>query len=286
MRLILTVIGIIALSIVSFAKSNVCKSYSGKEFFLEKISYQKYRESRKRVKIDNLKIYFSKNRNEHNPITLEYVVNKHKRYYKYIFCGKSNKKEWCSIECDGGGFYVNKNLDILIENSLSVAGEPDSQLPTLAITQKDNTKYIKGKTFNCPKGLRQAKKLDSTKDNQLGKYVCYEHKSDTKYYGCIKSSKECKDLDLQHFGKYKTKGDVKKAFKRCKSSKPNQEYINNSDGNYVCYDYIDHKGEYKGCFSTIKSCKVLNKKHFGHYATKKDTQKALIRCKISLPQEE
>jgi len=288
MRVNLIVIGVIIFSIITFAKSDICKSYNGKDFFLEKILYKKNKDIREKIKIDNLKIYFFKDRNSGNPITLEYTINKHKRLYKYIDCRKNGNKEWCGLECDGGGFYANKSLDILIKYPLIISGEVDSELPILAITQKNSKKYIKGKSFTCPKVSLRAKKQPDEKyykDNAMGKYVCYTYKSDKRYNGCIRSIKRCKDLHLQHFGKYETKEIVKDAFERCKSFKPNQDYLENSNGKYVCYDYIDDSGEYNGCFTAIKSCKELHKKHFGQYSTIKKSQKALVRCKVSLPEE-
>jgi len=285
MKANLIIIAVTTLFVSLVAKSNVCMEYSGKDFVLQKTTYTKNKVTTKNSKVDNIKIYFFKNRSSTKPITLEYSVKGHKKYYKYIFCMKEGDKEWCGIECDGGGFYANSNLDIYVEYPLRVLGEPEGNLPEIEIAQKGK-KYIKGKAFKCPKKLPKVKNLPDDKyykDNINGKYVCYDYKNDNKYYGCFRSIKKCKELHLQHFGKYGTKKAVKDALKRCKKSKPNKDYIDNPKGKYVCYDYIDSNGEYNGCFRAHKSCKKLNKKHFGYYRNTKESRKALLRCEESLP---
>jgi len=280
---------VILLSSCINANETKCMEYDSSKFTLIKDDYSTKKLKTTKYKIDSLKVYFFKNRSGIKPITLEYTVNGHKRYYKYIFCTKEDNKEWCGIECDGGGFYANKNLEINIQNAINVYGEPESSDEiSLSIVPKIKNKYIKGKEFICPQNLPVANDLLDEKyykDNPKGRYVCYKYKDNGKYEGCFRSTKKCKELHIQHFGKYATKDATKKALLRCKRSKPNQDYVDNKNGLYVCYDYIDDSGEYSGCFRAKKSCKRLNKKHFGHYPNIIESQKALRRCMASIPRK-
>jgi len=285
MRVFITLL----ISIVAFGSGEVCVEYSGKDFILNQIIFDKDKEINKSLKLDYVKTYFFKEKGQYNLVTLEYSVNHHKRLYKYIYCSKQDDKLWCSIECDGGGFYVNKNFDIDIKTPLRVFADEEGgrDLPYLELA-KIKKGYIKGKIFKCPKKLPKAKYLPNEKyykDNPNGNYVCYDYKEDNRYYGCFRSIKSCKELHIQRFGKYGSKKAVKEALKRCKNSKPNRDYIDNPNGKYVCYDYIDNNGEYKGCFRAMKSCKLLHKKHFGRYLTKQESKNALARCQASLPKK-
>ncbi len=274
---------------ILFAKSDVCKEYDGKSFILQTIEYNSKGDKIHTTKnsLDYIKIYFFKDRDSTHPITIEYSVNRHKRLYRYIFCMNENKKDtqWCGIDCDGGGFYANKNLDIFIKYPMRLFGGEDGEVVEINLIQiKDG--YLKGREFKCPKELPKAKDLPDEsyyKDNPNGSYVCYEYKEDNKYFGCFRTTKRCRDLYRQRFGKYGSKKAVKEALKRCQSSNPNLDYVDNPKGKYVCYDYIDDNGDYSGCFRAIKSCKMLNKKHFGHYPTIKESKKALFRCQTSTP---
>jgi hypothetical protein len=275
---------LLVLSIAFYAKGDVCVKYSSNDFFLKKTIYKNGKEIIKNKKVDYIKIYFFKNRSTVKPITLEYSLNSKKRYYRYIFCGKEGNKEICSIECDGGGFYINKNFDINIWYPLRVFSKEGAINYDYEIVPKRRG-YIKGVKFKCPKVMPKAKNKDNNIniDERSGKYVCYLYKSDSKYYGCFRSIKSCKSLHRQYFGKYATTKDSKLALDRCKSSTPNKDFVDNPKGRYVCYEYKDKYGEYNGCFRSIKSCKSLHKKHFGHYLNRAETKSALNRCIDSMP---
>ena len=59
-------------------------------------------------------------------------------------------------------------------------------------------------------------------------------------------------------------------------------YKDNAKGLYVCYDW-KNKGEYQGCFRSVKSCKFVHRQHFGKYLKQSESKKALNRCKTSTP---
>jgi hypothetical protein len=286
MRVILTTLA--ALSIAAFAQNNVCMSYAGNNFTLLEHTYKNDKQITKKIKVDNIKLFFFKERSPTKPIALAYSVNNHTKYYKYIYCNKEGAKEWCGIECDGGGFYLDKNYNIQIKYALRVGAGEDEESPYLELEQSGTKGYIEGKSFTCPKVLPRVKDTPDEKyykDNANGKYVCYNYKSDSKYNGCFRSVKRCRDLHMQHFGKYSDKKSVKAALKRCQTSKPNSKYVDNSKGLYVCYDFKDSFNEYNGCFRALNSCKELNKKHFGHYPNPQESKKALARCQKSTPKK-
>jgi hypothetical protein len=104
-----------------------------------------------------------------------------------------------------------------------------------------------------------------------------------RYNSCFRSVLSCRELHMQHFGKYPDRDESRKALNRCKSSQPRRDFVDNRNGLYVCYDYRDSDGYYSGCFRSLKSCSSLNKKHFGRYGSRHESRKALQRCIESLP---
>ncbi len=285
---IILIIGIVSVTLeAEQLNKNRCFSYNSKEFTLTQLIYKGDKEIHKNLKLDKVKIYYFKDSSPTKPITLEYSINGHTRYYKYIFCtNEKNQTKWCGIECDGGGFHLKKDFSIYVEYPLRVAGEspddPDVPIIELAQTSK---KYLKGTEFKCPIKLpKVADNIDDKfyKDNPNGKNVCYDYKYKDKYFGCFRSTKSCRDLHRQHFGKYGTKEATKKALNRCKNSKPNSKYSDNPKGLYVCYDYKD-EGIYSGCFRSIESCKSKGKQHFGKYPNIIESRNAFRRCITSMP---
>jgi len=59
-------------------------------------------------------------------------------------------------------------------------------------------------------------------------------------------------------------------------------YKDTPKGLFVCYDWR-HKGKYKGCFRSQKSCKTLHRQHFGKYLSQSESKEAFERCKRSTP---
>jgi len=103
------IIGLMLFSVIAFSESDICKSYNVKEFVLEKTTDKRGKGIIEKIKIDNLKIYFFKDRSKDNPITLEYSVNQHKKYYRYIYCMK-----------DGNKFNQKKSKEALIRCQISL----------------------------------------------------------------------------------------------------------------------------------------------------------------------
>ena len=215
------------LSGVVYSKQNQCYRYDKKDFMLKKEKYNnrgKLTEN-KSLNLEYIKIYYPKNMSSTKPITLEYSVSSHKHFVNFIFCMKDKKDlKWCAVECDGGGFNLKKDYSINIKYPLRLSGEPeDSSIPYIELSAKQKG-YISAKKFKCPKKMPLSKDiLDEKyyKDNPKGNFVCYDYKDKGKYNGCFRSIKKCKDLHLQHFGKYSSKQATKNALHRCITSKPN-----------------------------------------------------------------
>ncbi len=243
----------------------------------------------KRTKPESLKIYFLGDRSETRPITVEYTLDGKKNYNKYIFCMKQeNGLEWCGVECDGGGFYRDGNYAIKIENMALYRDEPETENGVdITIRQKDANSFVKGVEFQCPADIPKANIVDEKyyHDMPEGLNVCYEYKDDSKYYGCFRSTKKCRELHLQHFGRYPSRIESAKALKRCMDSRPRRDYIDNRNGLYVCYDYKDRDGYYSGCFRSLKPCSRIHKERFGKYPDKAESAKALRRCVESSPRQ-
>jgi len=277
-----------------------CFSYNPKGFFLyhRVVAYEPmlYFEDIN-ITLDDLKILFIVDDKEVKKAFLEYSVKGYKFYSKENVCG--NMSHWGKDSCiydqaDGGGFRFDKHFNILIDdfNLRVFRGMPDTVgIDTEKRIGSYNIKsYHKAKEITCPKEMINLVKNYRYYDRDKipkGKYVCYDDLGDAgnrfEYWGCIRSKISCKTLSMRHFGYYPTIKESKKALKRCKSYRPNRDFIDNKNGLYVCYDYLNYQREYVGCFRAKKSCKKLHKKSFGKYSNKKEAKEAYFRCLNSIP---
>jgi len=284
----LSIVLLVAISFGYATDVKKCFEYNPNDFKLEIDSYNSNDNGKtETVKLDALRVYFFENNESVNP-TIEYKVNGRSFYNIYTYCDSNKNGLTCSIECDGGAFDVDKNYNIRTGRLAIYRDDPDTDNGTeKTLYSKDFKKFSKAKEIKCPDNIPTAEPLDENyyKDHPKGKYVCYDFKYKSKYEGCMRSVKSCKFIHRQHFGHYLSTKDSKKALERCKSSKPNLNYVDNVNGLYVCYDYRDFQGEYSGCFRSKKSCKTLHKEHFGKYPNKVASKKALFRCINSIPKK-
>jgi len=276
-----------------------CFSYNPKGFFLEHRlfvdnSIENFKDAN--ITLDNLKILFVVNRGKVKKAFLEYGIKSYKFYSQDNIC--EEESSWGKNSCvydgaDGGGFRFNNRFDILIDdfNLVVFRGEPDAGGIDIEkrVGSYDIKSYHRAKEITCPKEMINLVKNYRYYDRDKipkGKYVCYDDLGDAgnrfEYWGCIRSKISCKTLSMRHFGYYLTIKESKKALKRCKSSRPNKDFIDNKNGLYVCYDYLNYQREYIGCFRAKKSCKKLHKKSFGKYSNKKEAKEAYFRCRNSL----
>jgi len=265
-----------------------CVEYNPDKFILK--SYISVNDNFKEIKekLQSIKFYYFFKNGKPSKLTIGYKINGHTFYNADAFCEGSKNGFICPIECDGGNVLVNKNYAIKIENLALYRDYPDTPNGIeKEIKLKDTKHYLPGKSFKCPKSVPTYSNIDEKeyKDNPKGHYVCYDYRIDNKYEGCFRAIKSCKKLHRQHFGKYLTLNDSKKALIRCKKSKPNKTYVDNKKGLYVCYDYKDRFGKYSGCFRSLKSCKAIHKEHFGRYPNLIESRKAFIRCNGSSPRK-
>ncbi len=284
------VTALLALSFLSGAEVKKCFVYNPQAFILKQYIYDNAKENNKRVKLQDIKIYYYHKKGKLKSATVEYKVNGHTFFTPGIYCHRYDKQTnyLCSIECDGGSFEVDENYNIKTDRVAIYRDEPDAENGGIKeLSQKSPKKFAKAKKIQCPKNIPAYDALDESyySDHKNGLYVCYDWKYKGKYEGCIRSEKSCKFIHRQHFGKYLNRAESKKALARCKSSKPNKKFVDNKNGLYVCYDYKDKFGQYSGCFRSKTSCKKLHKEHFGRYPTTHDSYRALLRCSSSAPRK-
>ncbi len=161
-----------------------CYEYDAKNFTFH-ITNNETQESKK-LNLQNLKIYYFANRSFTKPITVEYTVNGRNYYNKYIFCLKQKNIEWCGVECDGGGFNLDKEFRINIEREISLYRDnPDTPNGIeKVLEQKNSSHYIKGREFVCPKKMpTTTSPIDENEynDDPKGLFVCYGYKIDNEY---------------------------------------------------------------------------------------------------------
>ena len=286
-KLIISLISLIALAQAD--KVGKCVEYSSDKFILK--SYISVNDKFKKIheKLQSIKFYYFFKNGKASKMTIGYKINGHEFFNADGYCdGEADSGFRCGIECDGGSVEIDKNYAIKTDYLALYRDEADATDGIeKEIKLKDTKHFLHGKAFKCPKSVPTYNNIDEKeyKDNPKGKYVCYDYKIDGKYDGCFRAVKSCRTLHRQHFGKYLTPKDSKKALLRCKRSKPNKNYIDNKKGLYVCYDYKNRFGKYSGCFRSLKSCKSIHKEHFGKYPNFIESRNALIRCNGSSPRK-
>ena len=266
-----------------------CVEYNPDEFILKHNILYGTKSSETNANLEDLKIYYFYKEGKLTNATIEYKANGHRFFNPYVYCDKyeGRKLYSCGIECDGGTFDVDKSYAIRLERLAIYSDDPDAENGGAKILYGKSTKFVKGKLITCPQKIPQGIEIDEKyyKDTPKGLYVCYDWKYKGKYEGCFRTQKSCKFLHRQHFGKYLSQKESKKALERCKKSTPNKKFIDNKEGLYVCYDYKNSFGEYSGCFRSKLSCKSLHKQHFGRYPNRHAAYRAFLRCTSSSPRK-
>ncbi len=280
----------IALSTLSAAEAQKCFTYNPDAFSLKQYIYANNKKITHPAKLEKFNIYYFYKKGKPTNATIEYKVNGHTFYTPDLYCDKFEGEKFiqCAIECDGGSFALDNNHNIKTSRLDLYRDDPDAiDSGVKILLQKDPNKFTKAKAIACPKKIPHYDALDDSyyKDHPNGLYVCYDFKFKGKYDGCIRSVKPCRFIHRQHFGKYLNKNESKKALKRCKSSHPNKQFIDNKEGLFVCYDYKNKFGEYSGCFRSKNSCKSIHKEHFGKYPSSYQSFRALLRCNSSAPRK-
>ena len=280
---------IAAFSALNAAEVKKCVEYNPKDFILKQYISNGNKSSTIKANLEDLKIYYFYKEAKLTKGIIEYKANGHRFFNPYLYCDKFEGRDLysCGVECDGGTFDVDKNYAIRLERLAIYSDDPDVEQGGTKILYGKSSKFVKGKLITCPSKIPQGIEIDEKyyKDTPKGLYVCYDWKFKGKYEGCFRSQKSCRSLHRQHFGKYLSQKESKKALERCQKSTPNSKFIDNKEGLYVCYDYKNSFGEYSGCFRSKLSCKSIHKKHFGHYPNKHDSYRALFRCIASAPRK-
>ena len=292
-----TILGLGATILYAKSDTKVCYSYNPDNFYISAIGDK--REFKR--DIESLEIYFSKksifnikSNTPYKSAVIAYRVGKHQHYLVMDSCEKLDEDRYprCSLECDGGSFMYNRDFSFYIDYGLALSNPND--IYEVELSQKKRKAFIKGKRIECPKNISKLftyytpKKSKKEAIDPKGRYVCYDYKFknvDTgrwEYSECHIYKRHCKDYRLSYFGHYPTLKATKDALKRCKSSHPNLDYVDNPKGRYVCYDYNDIYGNFIGCFRSKKDCKLLHKKRFGKYSNSAKTEDALYRCQVGL----
>lgn len=254
------------------------------------------------IPLKSLEIYFSKKSvygNESNTpyksVVIAYRTGKRRFYFPMDICEKldGDKYPRCALYCDRGNFKYDKNFSFYIEYGLTLT---DTEEPyEIELSQKHKKEFVAGKRMKCPEKILKLftyyrPDTDNSKnaDSIKGRYVCYSYKDRNyktgrwEYNDCRTYKRHCKDYRLSYFGHYPNITATKAALKRCRKGHPNLDYVDNPKGRFVCYDYNDKYGSFIGCFRSIKSCDKLNKKQYGIYKSKSDTEDGYHRCHVGL----
>ena len=215
------------------------------------------------------------------PIQVEYAIAGKPPARQTLYCSDElHGQKWCGAECDGGGFRLEANGTLAPEVMLlrRKEGEDAATGSDLILYPKEANITLIGHAIPCPSDLPKY-----YRDDPAGVHVCYDsiayHQA---YIGCYRSVQPCAQRHDRHFGTYPTLEASRKALQRCERSYPNDAYMDNPAGRYVCYENRDTKG-FHGCFRTTRPCKSLNKHHFGHYTDTTQSEAALERCKRNAP---
>jgi len=265
-----------------------CIAYDPSQFNLKLLNYTN--DHTEDLNLESLKIYYTHSKESPYPITVGYTIDGHEYFTTDVYCSIQEEQNyvWCGVECDGGGFQLGKGFRIKTDQIALYRTPPNEETGIEKVLfQKQKGTWIEGKAFACPEKIPASEAVDRKyyQDDPLGHYVCYGYKHEGKYEECFRTTRSCRALHLQHFGKYLSTKESAKALKRCQTSTPNRDYVDDKKGRYVCYDYKDTLGEYSGCFRSQKSCAVLKKEHFGRYPNINESRKALERCRRSIPRK-
>ena len=261
-----------------------CFEYNPNDFTLEITrSHENGKMHTATKKLDALKVYFRLGTAKPEDAVIEYAFDGQTYRSTEPYCLEENNM--CVIECDGGDFAYDKHYGIRTEG-IDIYRDYEKDEVTKRLFSKKKKHFTDAKEIACPHNIERPKELDDSyyEDHPGGKNVCYDYKEgNKKYFGCIRSIKTCRFIHRQRFGSYPTKKESKAALIRCKTSRPNRDYVDNKKGRYVCYDYRDDNGDYSGCFRSLKSCEALHRMHFGKYHSTKESAEAFIRCKHAIP---
>jgi hypothetical protein len=215
------------------------------------------------------------------PILVEYIVAGGLSGRQTVYCyPKSERVKWCGVECDGGGFALDKEgrlrPDVMtLQRQEGEDAETGSEWIVYPI--EANITLI-GQAIPRPSDLPKY-----YWDDPEGLHVCYDAIRDHEaYVGCYRSVQPCARRQDHAFGTYSTRQASRTALERCESSYPDAAYIDNPVGRFVCYENRDDRG-YHGCFRSTESCRKLHKKRFGHYPDGPQSRAALDRCKKNRP---
>ena len=229
-------------------------------------------------KLDFFNIYFDK---KNHLAIVEYAIKGHK-FRNYIDCFKKRdtNKTVCALDCDGGSFVKNK--DSISFNKLELIRYRELQSSWILGSK---SKKIDATAIECPKISLDNYFRSSYKDEPEGTFVCYIGKGRNTYEGCFQSKKSCSSFDVEFFGKYSNKEEAKKALKKCKNSTLPPDFNNSKGATFICYDYVDSSGFFRGCINSAKPCKEIGKTLYSKTKDLNSAKDALNSCFLSVPKE-